>query len=111
MEVKFSKQGTTLIICIIGELDHHSAEYIRHKIDSEILKATIKNAIFDFSKLSFIDSSGLGVIMGRYKNVQQLNGKVAVVNINAQTKRIIEMSGILKLIPEYDSIDTAINNM
>ena len=111
LQVKLSNRGNTLIIGITGELDHHCAEYIRHKVDGEITKATTKNLIFDFSKLSFMDSSGIGVIMGRYKNIQKLNGKLATVNVNAQIRRILEMSGLLKIIPVYDNVDSAINNM
>lgn len=108
MQVKFNNRGTTLIVSITGELDHHSAEYIRSKIDSEIIKSTTKNIIFDFAKVNFMDSSGIGVIMGRFKNVQQLNGKAAIINLSPQVKRIFEMSGLLKIIPEYDSIDKAV---
>ncbi|HHW49418.1 MAG TPA: anti-sigma F factor antagonist [Clostridiaceae bacterium] len=108
MQIKFSNRGTTLIASIIGELDHHSAEYIRQKIDNEMIKSTNKNVIFDLSKLSFMDSSGIGVIMGRYKNIQRLNGKMAIVNTNAQIDRILEMASIKKIIPVYEKLDTAI---
>lgn len=111
MKVKISYKGSTLIASIMGELDHHSAEYVREKIDSELIKATTKNVIFDFSKVSFMDSSGIGVIMGRYKNVQKLNGKLSVTNVSDQMMRIFEMSGLLKIIPAYDNIDMAINKM
>lgn len=107
MKLKLLNKGTTLVVNIVGELDHHSAEYIRDKIDGEIIKAITKNIIFDFSKVSFMDSSGIGVIMGRFKNVQKLNGKVAIANINIQIKRIFEMSGLSKIIPIYDNIDKA----
>jgi len=49
--------------------------------------------------------------MGRFKNIQKLNGKAAIVNVNGQVKRILEMSGILKLIPVYDNLEIAINNL
>lgn len=111
MKVKISYKGSTLIAGIIGELDHHSAEYIREKIDSELIKATTKNVIFDFSKVTFMDSSGIGVIMGRFKNVSKLNGKLSVANVSDQMLRIFEMSGLLKVIPTYDNIDIAINKM
>lgn len=111
MQVKFSNKGSTLVVSIIGELDHHSIEYVREKVDVEMMKATTKNMILDFSKVSFMDSSGIGVIMGRYKNIMKLNGKAAVTNASAQIQRILEMSGILKIIPMYDSIDDAINRM
>lgn len=108
MHIKFSNRGTTLIIKVIGELDHHTAEYVRQKIDSEMLKSTTKNIIFDFSELSFMDSSGIGVIIGRYKNIRKLNGKAAVVNTNDQITRILDMSGILKIIPVYKNLDDAV---
>ena len=108
MHIKFTNRGTTLIIRIIGELDHHTAEYVRQKIDGELLKSTTRNIIFDFSELSFMDSSGIGVIIGRYKNILKLNGKAAVVNTNDQIMRILDMSGILKIIPVYKSLDDAV---
>ncbi|MCX8129261.1 MAG: anti-sigma F factor antagonist [Clostridia bacterium] len=111
MQVKFSNKGSTLIVSIIGELDHHSAEYIREKVDAEMMKSTTKNMIFDFSKVSFMDSSGIGVIMGRYKNIQKLNGKAVIVSVSDQIKRIFDMSGLLRIMPVYDNIDTAINGM
>lgn len=109
MHIKFTNRGTTLIIGIKGELDHHTAEYVRQKIDSEILKSTTRNIVFDFSELSFMDSSGIGVIIGRYKNILKLNGKAAVVNISDQIMRILSMSGILKIIPVYKSLDDAVS--
>jgi len=109
LQVKFSKKGTTVIVSIIGELDHHSAQYLKNKVDSETLKSTTKNVVFDFMNVSFMDSSGIGTIIGRYKNIQKLNGKTAVVNMNTQIKRIFEMSGLLKIIPAYESIDEALS--
>lgn len=109
MHLKLQNKGTTLIVSIIGELDHHSTEYIKQRVDGEIIKSTTKNIVFDFSKVSFMDSSGIGVIMGRYKNVENLNGKTAIINVNAQIRRIFEMSGLLRLIPIYDNIDSAIS--
>lgn len=111
MQIKFSNKGTTLIIGVSGELDHHSAEYARQKIDAEIIKSTTKNILFDLGKLSFMDSSGIGIIMGRYKNIQKLSGRAAIVNANAQVKRILEMSGILRIMPIYDNMDHAIREL
>lgn len=111
MQIKFSNKGSTLIVGINGELDHHTIEYVREKIDSEIMKSTTKNLIFDFSNVSFMDSSGIGVIMGRYKNIKKLNGEAALINVNTHIRRILEMSGVLKVVPVYDNIDNAINRM
>lgn len=111
MQVKFIKKGTTLVVSIMGEMDHHSAEYVRQKIDSEIIKSSTKNVVFDFSKVSFMDSSGIGVIVGRYKNVQKINGKTLMSNVDTQMKKIFEMSGLLKIIPVFDDIDMAIRSL
>ncbi len=111
MQIKFTNKGNTLVAGIIGELDHHTAEYVRDKIDGELLKSTNKNIIFDFSNVSFMDSSGIGVVIGRYKNIQKLSGKAAIVKANEQISKIFKMSGVLKLIPLYDNVDTAIKAM
>ena len=65
MQVKFSNKGKTLVVSVSGELDHHSAEFLREKIDGEIIKSTTRNIIFELSKLSFMDSSGIGVDTGQ----------------------------------------------
>lgn len=111
LDVKLSKKGTTLIIRIMEDMDHHSAQYLRQKIDSELVKSTVKNIIFDFSCVNFMDSSGIGVIVGRYKNIQKLNGKAAILNANPKIMQIFEMSGILKIIPAYNDLDAAISSM
>ncbi len=111
MDVKLLKKGTTLVIRIMEDMDHHSAQYLRQKIDSEIIKATVKNIIFDFSKVNFMDSSGIGIVVGRYKNIQKLNGRAAIVNANPKIMQIFEMSGVLKIIPVYSDLDDAISSM
>lgn len=97
-----------MVINIIGELDHHSAEYIRQKIDNEMIKSRNKNIILDFTKLSFMDSSGIGVIMGRYKNIHRLNGKMLIVNKSLQIDKLLEMSGLKKIVPIYNDTEAAI---
>lgn len=108
MDIRFSNKGTTLIVGMAGELDHHYSEYARNKIDGEIMKTTTKNVIFDFSKLGFMDSSGIGVIAGRYRNINKLDGKAVIVCRNPQISRMLEMSGILRLIPAYETLDAAV---
>lgn len=111
MDIRFSNKGTTLIVSVSGELDHHYSEYARQKIDGEIMKATTRNVVFDFSRLGFMDSSGIGVIAGRYKNISKLNGKAVIVCSNTQINRILEMSGILRLMPAYGTLDEAVKTL
>jgi len=111
LNIRLTNRGNTLVAALNGELDHHTADYIRQKLDAEMLKSTTKNVVLDFSKVTFMDSSGIGVIMGRYKNIQKLNGKMSLAGVNERIRRIFEMSGLLKLMSAYDSIDEAINKM
>ncbi len=111
MDVKLLKKGTTLVIKILEDMDHHSAQYLRQKLDNEIVKATVKNIIFDFSGVSFMDSSGIGVVVGRYNNIKKLNGKAAIVNANPKIMQIFEMSGVLKIIPAYTAVEDALSSM
>lgn len=108
MEIKLTNRGNTLIAKFLGELDDHTADYARQKIDNEIIKPITKNVIFDFTNLTFMDSSGVGVIMGRYKNIVKTNGKAAISCSNPQIIRLLEISGISKVIPVYPNVDTAL---
>ncbi len=111
LQVKFSNKGTILIASIIGELDHHTAEYIRSKIDTELIKSTTRDVIFDFTKVVFMDSSGIGVLMGRYKNIQKMKGRAVIVNPSPQIKKIFEISGVFKFLPLYQNMDKAIDDL
>ena len=109
MNIRFSNRGRTLIAAFTGELDHHFAEYVRNKIENELLKATTRNVVFDFTGLSFMDSSGIGIIAGRYMNIKKLGGQAAIICKNNKICRILEMSGILELIPVYETLDRALD--
>ncbi|MDP4092497.1 MAG: anti-sigma F factor antagonist [Bacillota bacterium] len=111
MQIKVAVKRTNLIVDIAGELDHHYVESVKRKVDSEMINSSVKNIIFDFSNVNFMDSSGIGVIMGRYKMIQKLNGTAVIVNPNSQIRRILEMSGILKIIPVYDNMENAIESL
>jgi|SRR5690554_4993769 len=101
----------TLIVKIQGELDHHTAEEIRNKLDNELENNNIINILFDFSDLKFMDSSGIGVLMGRYKRISQRNGQAGVYQINPQVRRVFEISGLLRIFKEFNDIDEALENM
>jgi stage II sporulation protein AA (anti-sigma F factor antagonist) len=98
-----------LIIRLSEELDHHNAVKIREKADRLIDKNNIKHIIFDFSGAGFMDSAGIGVIMGRYRKVIFIGGKTAVANVNSAVDRIFRISGLYKIIEKYDSVDIALD--
>lgn len=111
MQIVFGKVKNSLIIKLFGELDHHSSEYIKEKIDMEIMKNNPKNIIFDMESLAFMDSSGIGVIIGRYKLITANGGKAAIVNLKPQIKRIYEICGLKKIIPSFSTIKIAIEKL
>ena len=99
METKFYKKDKVLIFKITEEIDDNSVQKIRRRADYEIERYMPKRVIFDFDSVSFMDSAGIGLIIGRYKFTNMLGGKLEVANLTPAVKRIFEMSGILRLIP------------
>lgn len=110
-DTDFEMNGDILVIHVNGELDHHKALNIRETADSRIFDNKIKNIIFDFDKTEFMDSSGVGVIMGRYKMVKGVGGKVGVVNVKKNIDKVLLFSGLNKIISRYESMEDAIEDM
>ena len=98
MNVNHFIEDKTLIFEITEELDHHASEKIRKRADYEIQRFMPKRVIFDFRRVKFMDSAGIGLILGRYKQAESYGGKLELINVNEKLKRIFEMSGILKII-------------
>ena len=98
MEVRLIGDKRCVMVKISEDLDHHTATQIKKSTDSKIKSSNAINVIFDFSNVEFMDSSGIGVIMGRYKMTKILGGSVIIYGVNKQIRRIIEMSGIDKII-------------
>ena len=99
MESKFYEEDKLLVFKITDEIDDCNVQKIRRKADYEIERYMPKKVIFDFDSVTFMDSSGIGLLIGRYKFTNMLGGKLEVANLTQNVKKIFEMSGILKLIP------------
>ena len=110
-ETEFEISNNMMIIHVNGELDHHNAVFIREMADKRIFEKGIKNIIFDFDKTEFMDSSGIGVIMGRFKMVSGIGGKIGVVNVRKNVEKILLFSGLNKIISRYENMDKAMNDM
>ena len=100
-----------LVIKLLEEIDHHSCECIRRRSDFEISKYKPKRVIIDLQSVSFMDSSGIGMILGRYKQVIRNNGQMSVINVCPNVKRIFEMSGIFKIISLYENMDDVLKTV
>ena len=110
MYLKFDEQDKTLIVTLLGELDHHSSEEVRNKIDYRLDNDDITKLILNFSGVTFMDSSGIGVVIGRYKKLAMKNGSLFVVSGSNRVKKIFELSGMYKIIKEFDTIEEALKN-
>ena len=108
MEVKLLGDKKVLLVKVKGELDHHLAAKVKEEVDNKMRSSNAINIIFDFSELTFMDSSGIGVIMGRYKKVRTLGGRVVASGVNAQILRILEMSAVDKIIKLTPNLEKAL---
>ena len=99
LKVNYIKEDKLLILEITEEIDHYSCEKIKKRADYEIQIHIPKKVIFDFKNVNFMDSSGIGMIIGRYKLNSMFGGKTSMINVKPAIKKVFEMSGILKLIP------------
>jgi len=97
-----------LLVRLQGDLDHHGVERIRDEIEQELQNNGYRGIVLSFTNLDFMDSSGLGLILGRYKSVTQHGGKMALANVNPALKRLFELSGILKIVAVCDSEEQAL---
>ena len=102
MVTKYDEKIRTLTINFEGEIDHHSCSEIAVKSDDAINKYLPNKLIFDFQNVNFMDSAGIGMVIGRYKQTAILGGKMALANLTESVRKIFEMSGVLKLIPEVE---------
>jgi len=105
VEINCVDRNGNLVVKIKGEIDHHSADDIRFNVEREFFKSKAKNIVFDFTHVGFMDSSGIGMIIGRYKELQKTGGKVFAINIGPEINRIFDISGLKKIIYCFQSID------
>lgn len=98
MDTNFIVKGTCMVVKLPEDLDCNNAAIIRSESDKIMKRENIINIIFDFEKTNFMDSTGIGVIMGRYKSVKLIGGNVSAINVNATIERLLTLSGIHKLI-------------
>lgn len=97
MKVRIKKQNELLTVYLCGELDHHTAEPVREIIDEEIAKGKPKVLRLDFLEVDFMDSSGVGLVMGRYKKLREYGGTVELCNMGQAVTRIMKLSAIEKI--------------
>ena len=102
MDVKFSTGRHTLTVFLCGELDEYTADKTRDKIDDAICQPGITTVVFDLSNLCFMDSTGIGVLIGRYKKLKARGIPVCVKNVSCQIDKIFKMAGLYTIMPKVE---------
>jgi len=98
MSVDIKSDGGYAVAMLSGEIDHHNAKEIREKLDSFIISNQPRELAMDFRDISFMDSSGIGLIMGRYKLISECGGRLVVKNPRQYIKRVLKISGIERIV-------------
>ena len=101
MQLELNREGAVLTAALIGELDHHAAADLRQRIDTAVLSCRPRRLNIDLTRLTFMDSSGIGLIMGRYRLMTSLGGVTRVTGATTQMERMIRLAGLDKL-PIWD---------
>ena len=104
----YEPRGQMLVIHLPKELDHHNCRNLRYETDLLLSENYITRIIFDFSQTEFMDSSGIGVLLNRYKQMAGSGGSGAICGAGAQVKRILNMGGVCRLIKNFDTKEAAI---
>lgn len=98
MKIRSDMQNGVLTVGLVGELDHHGAAEVRNNIDGIIDEAKPKKLLLELENVHFCDSSGLGLIMGRYRKARDVGAVAAVCNPSAEVEKIMCLAGLDKLI-------------
>ncbi|GEO25744.1 anti-sigma F factor antagonist [Alicyclobacillus acidoterrestris] len=108
MPVNSRYENGVLVIRLQGELDHHAVEKIRDDIEAQLAKTDYQGLVMSFRNIEFMDSSGLGLILGRFRSISQHGGQMALCEVGPSLKKLFEMSGLLKVLPLYEAEDLAV---
>lgn len=95
---EFQIVDNCLMVRLPEEVDHHKAAYISAGADRLLVQDQVQHVVFDFEDTRFMDSSGIGIIMGRYKKIACFGGRVYAIHVDRQIQRILTISGIAKIV-------------
>lgn len=98
MEIKAVRRGPRIIVRLSGELDHHSAAEVRGALDAVLRDVTVREMQLDMTDVTFMDSAGLGVVLGRYRTLAARGGRLIVSGVRTPIDRIFRMSGLYALV-------------
>ncbi len=93
-----SNENKNMVVKLTGEIDHKLVKEYRERIDSHIIESRPTTLIFDFANINFMDSSGIGLVLGRYKKVSEYGGTVKIRNVSSKLNELFKLSGIYGII-------------
>ena len=97
-QITYEKRGDALVVHVCGEIDHHSAVGVRTGIDDRIMAERPTRVLLELSAVDFMDSSGLGLIMGRFALVKQYGGTLAVLDPSPAVMKIMKLAGMERMV-------------
>jgi len=100
-----------VVVSLQGELDHHSAEHIRNQLDESLQKQQVHHMLMNLEHLKFMDSSGIGVILGRYKLVKSKGGRMMLCSVSQPVQRLLELSGLFKIVDVFENESLALSSL
>ena len=100
MDIKYRLENDILYVMLSGELDEYSATYIRDCLDKAFDSNNFESVVFELSSLEFMDSTGIGVLIGRYKKLKKRNKSIYIANPTRTIEKIFNMSGIYDIMPK-----------
>lgn len=107
----FEVYGETLLINLPEELDHHAAKCLKEQTDYYFTCKKIRDVIFDYTHTHFMDSSGIGLVMGRYREVRYLKGDIYIVGVNEKIARILDISGLYRVGKKRENVKAALEDI
>lgn len=111
LHTTFEVNQHVLIVRLQGEIDHHEAKQLREEWQDQMTRHNIQHVIVNVEKVSFMDSSGIGVLLGRYKEVAQVGGEMVICSITDPIQRIFDLSGLFKIIRLQEDEEDALSTL
>lgn len=96
--LQHTRKGSTLLVRISGELDHYCAQRVRRDLDTLLLDQSVRTMVLDLAEMTFMDSSGIGVLLGRYRILRDRGGLLCVTHMNPQVAKLFHMAGMDRVI-------------
>lgn len=97
VKIEIAPEADTVTALLTGEIDHHGAGKLRDSIDETLRRTCPRLLVMDFGGVEFMDSSGIGIVLGRYRLMQDMGGKLALRNLPPHIRKVMQVAGISAL--------------